>query len=79
MAWGNEMFCFKFLGHMTKIAATPSCRKILYLLQNPSSNYLAAWCVALEHLQFISCLNDDPILTLSYLTTRARLASYDYI
>ena len=43
------------------------------LLQNQKANDLGTWYVALECGAYQVCLNDEPKLTLTYLTSRSIL------
>ena len=43
------------------------------LLQNQKANDLGTWYVALGMWAYQVCLNDEPKLTLTYLTSRSNL------
>ena len=63
--------CSKGPGHMTKMAATPMYGKTLYKSSSPMTFGLGMkhWgCGAYQ-----VCSNDDPKLTLTYLTSRPNL------
>ena len=73
---GGTIFCSRYLGHMTKMAATP-----IYG-QNPSKIFFSRTGrpiftkLGIKHwgLQpIIVCSNDDPGMTLSYFTARSNL------
>ena len=59
----------KHFGHLTKMAAMPIYGK------NPLKIFFAddlgTWYVALEMWGYQVCSNDDPKLTLTYLTSRS--------
>ena len=67
--------CSNSLGHMTKMAAMPIyCKNPLKnLLQNQKAGDLGTWYVALGMWGLPSCYDDDPRLTLTYLTSRPNL------
>ena len=63
---------------MTKMAATPIYGKNPLkniLLQNQKDDDLGTWYVALGCGAYQVCSNDDPSLTLTYLTSRSNLLS----
>ena len=64
----------KYFGHMAKVAATPINGKTPFknlLLQNQKAQDLGTWYVALGMWAYQICSNDDPKLTLTYLTSRS--------
>ena len=60
---------------MTKMATTPIYGKNFknLLLQNQKAHDLGTWYVALGFWAYQVCSNDDPRLTLTYLTSRSKL------
>ena len=60
---------------MTKVAATPIYGKnpLKILLQNQKADDLGTWYVAMGLRGYQVCSNDDPRLTLTYLTSRSNL------
>ena len=75
---GGTKVCWRHLGHMTKMAATPIYGK------NPSKIFFSRTCrliftkLGMQHrgLQpIIVCSNDDPGLTLTYFTARSNMVT----
>ena len=60
-------------GHMTKMSATPIYGKIpsKHLLRNRRTDFHETWYVAFQLI--LVCLNDDPVLTLTYFTATSNL------
>ena len=56
---------------MTKMAAMPIYKNLL--LQNQKADELGTWYVALGVMAYQVCSNNDPRLTLTYLTSRSSL------
>ena len=65
----------KNFGHMTKMTATSIYGKPFnnLPLQNQKAYDLGTWYVALGKLGLPICSDDDPRLTLTYLTSRSNL------
>ena len=78
---GGTIVCSWGLGHMTKMATTPIYGK------NPSKIFfsrtkrpLNLWLGSIgDSGPIIVCSNDDPRLTLTYITARSNLVPYAYI
>ena len=75
---GGKIFCSRHLGHITKMAATPTYGK------NPSKIFFSRTGgpiftkLGIYHqglLPFIVCSNDDPGMTLTYFTARSNLVT----
>ena len=67
--------CSNGFGHNTKMAAMPIYGQTPFqnLLHNQKAGGLGIWYVALGMRGLPSCSNDDPMLTLTYLTSRSNL------
>ena len=66
----------KYFGHMTKMTATPIYGKKTFknlLLQNQKADDLGIWYVAFGMGAYQVCSNEEPKLTLIYLTSRSNL------
>ena len=66
-------YCSRYLGHMTKMAATPIYGKNNLLLQNRWAHFHETWFVASRTSAHCSFINDDPGMTLTYFTARSNL------
>ena len=65
-----------YFGHTTKMTATPIYGKKIFEnlpLQNLKACDLEIWYVALACEAYQGCTNDDPKMTLTYLTSRSNL------
>ena len=65
---------------MTKMAVMPNMVKTInsLLLRNQKAEDTEIWFVASDARVLPSCSNDDPELTLTYITARSNLVSYAF-
>ena len=80
---GRGGFCSWHLGHMNKISATPiygkNPSKIFYGTDEPISTNFSMQHTLYQGLgPIIVCSNDQPGVTLTYLTARSNLVAYAF-